>query len=134
MSFERAGVRWEALAAFATILERLHRNCGEEIQRTPAKLVERYTVEERTLYVKRYLHGVSASRPLKYIFKHPRSWREWLLAHRLEVIGVPIVTHVAHGERWSWRGLEESILVTEGLPGYAALSNRADAGTPEVQR
>src|SRR5690606_9618852 len=43
--------------------------------------------------------------------------QEWMLAQQLEQLRIPVVRHVALGERWSKGGLAESILITEGFPG-----------------
>ncbi len=94
---------------------------GDVIKRTPFKSVTRHSVLGRTFYVKRYLHAADPFRPLKYLVRPPRSRLEWRMARRLAALGVSTVEHWAHGERWSLRGLIESILVTEGPPGFSHL-------------
>jgi len=67
--------------------------------------------------VKRYRHHAGPLRPLKYFFKHSPAREEWELSHRLEALAVPIVRHLALGERWTAAGLQEAVLFTEGFPG-----------------
>lgn len=115
--FHKAGVRWEAREEMVPVLPGLVGAPGTEVKASPAKVVTRHVVEGRTYFVKRYRHGAVAWRPAKYLFKASPARVEWRLARVLEERGVPIVRHLALGERWSWRGLEESLLVTEGFPG-----------------
>ena len=82
-----------------------------------AKLVAVHQTPEREFFVKRYRHFASPLRPLKFFFKHSQARQEWKLAEAMEKLGVPIVKHVALGERWSQLGLLESILITEKFDG-----------------
>ena len=131
---EHADIRWEASPEFPRFLRQLPQARRLEITRTPTKLVEQYDLPGASLFVKRYLHGVRRFRPCKYFLRRPRSRREWQRADRLEALGVPVVPHLAHGERWSWRGLEESLLVTEGLPGFTVVSSQMDTTAADLQR
>jgi len=130
----RDDIKWQALPKFARLLPQLKQARRIEITRTPTKLVEQYVLPGTALFVKRYLHGVHRFRPVKYFVRRPRSKREWQLADRLEALGVPVVPHLAHGERWSWRGLEESLLVTEGLSGFTVVSKYIDTAAANFQR
>jgi len=87
------------------------------IKESPAKLVSVQIVAGREVYVKRYRHAAIWLRPLKFFFKPSQARQEWQLARQLEDLGVPIVRHVALGERWNWWGLQESILITEAFAG-----------------
>jgi serine/threonine protein kinase len=89
----------------------------EVVKDDRAKFVARYEVNGRAFYVKRYRHGAFALRPAKFLVKHSQARQEWLLAVELEKRGVRIVRHVALGERWSARGLVESVLITEAFDG-----------------
>lgn len=68
-------------------------------------------------YVKRYRHAAAGLRTLKFFFKPAQGRHEWRLAQELARRGIPAVDHLAHGERWTWRGLEESILITGAFDG-----------------
>ncbi|HEU0010077.1 MAG TPA: lipopolysaccharide kinase InaA family protein [Verrucomicrobiae bacterium] len=114
---KRDGIRWELTPECGPLLASLLAQAGRVIKESPAKRVSAHDVAGRTYYVKRYRHDAVALRSLKYLFKTPPARREWRLARRLEALGVPVVRHVAHGERWSWLGLRESILITEGFDG-----------------
>lgn len=114
---ENDGVRWELQPDFAPLLESLLHSPGQTVKQSPVKRVTRHEVAGKTFYIKRYLHHAVALRPLKYFFKPTQAREEWQLAGELEARQIPIVRHVALGERHSWRGIEESILVTEGFDG-----------------
>lgn len=118
---ENDGVRWELQPDFAPLLESLLHSPGQTIKASPVKRVTRHEISGKIFYVKRYLHHAVALRPLKYFFKPTQAREEWRLAHELEARQIPIVRHVALGERRSWRGVEESILVTEGFDGVQLL-------------
>lgn len=117
MQLAAHGLEWELEPAFAPWLERVWDSPGRTVKESPVKLVTRHDLDGRTFYVKRYRHAAAGLRPLKFLFKPAQSRREWRLAQELTRRGVPIVTHLAHGERWSWRGLAESVLITEGFDG-----------------
>ena len=114
---ERDGIRWELTPECEPILASLLAQPGRVIKESPAKRVSAHEIDGHTYYVKRYRHDAVALRSLKYILKTPPARREWRLARQLEALGVPVVRHVAHGERWNWLGLRESILITEGFDG-----------------
>jgi tRNA A-37 threonylcarbamoyl transferase component Bud32 len=79
--------------------------------------VTRHAVAGRVFYVKRYRHHAVPFRPWKFLFKASQAKSEWELAQQLEKRDVPIVSHLALGERWSKGGLLESILITAGFEG-----------------
>jgi tRNA A-37 threonylcarbamoyl transferase component Bud32 len=114
---KKNGVRWEVLADTALALDEILAAAGAKVKEDRTKSVTIHSVRDKTYYVKRYRHAAVAFRPLKYFFKPAPARREWALAQKLEALGLPMVRHVALGERWSWRGLLESILITEGFDG-----------------
>lgn len=114
-------MRWELVPDVEPLLPRLLESGGDLVKRSPMTCVRRCAVEGRVFYVKRYQHANRWWWPFKYFFQSPRSRREWQLAPKLEALGVSIVPHLAHGERWSARGLLESVLITEGVGDYASL-------------
>jgi tRNA A-37 threonylcarbamoyl transferase component Bud32 len=114
---DKNGVRWEMQPDIALVLDEILTLSGSTIKEAPAKLVTVHSVRGKTYYVKRYRHSAVALRPLKFFFKPSQARQEWELAQKLETLGLPIVRHVAIGERWSWRGLLESMLITEGFDG-----------------
>ena len=114
---KRDGIRWDLTPECEPLLAPLLAQPGRVVKESPAKRVSAHELDGRTYYVKRYRHDAVALRSLKYLLKTPPARREWRLALRLEALGVPVVRHVAHGERWNWLGLRESILVTEGFDG-----------------
>lgn len=109
------GFQWEAQPTFAPWLARVLGSPGRVVKESPVKTVTRHELDGRAFYIKRYRHGVVALRPLKFFFKPSQSRHEWRLANELTQRGIPIVTHLAHGERWTWRGLLESVLITENF-------------------
>lgn len=114
---ENDGVRWEIQPDFAPSLDALLKTPGEIIKESPVKRVTRHQLGADSFYIKRYLHHTVPLRPLKFFFKPTQARQEWQLAQQLEARQIPIVRHVALGERRSWRGIEESILITEGFDG-----------------
>ena len=110
------GVRWEVDSPLAPRLDDLLRSAGQIIKESPAKRVRRHELDGRTFFVKRYRHEAVGLRPWKFFFKPSQARQEWRLAQRLEALGVPVVRHLALGERWRW-GLRESLLITEGFDG-----------------
>jgi tRNA A-37 threonylcarbamoyl transferase component Bud32 len=114
---EKNGVRWELVAGFAPILDEVLRSPGKLIKESPAKVVTRHCLPGGNFYVKRYRHDAVPLRPLKFFFKRSQAKQEWELAHELQRRGVPVVEHVALGERRSRGGLQESILITAGFEG-----------------
>ncbi|MCD6340250.1 MAG: hypothetical protein J7M29_12830 [Verrucomicrobia bacterium] len=113
----QAGFRWEADPDFAPHLGEALAGLARVVKESPAKQVSLHRAACGEFYVKRYRHTVEFWRPLKFLFKPSQARREWRLARRLAARGVPVVRHVALGERWTWRGLEESVLITEAFPG-----------------
>ena len=111
------GLRWEAEEDFARLLPRVLSAPFEVVKESPFKLVARASIDGKTCYIKRYRHDRHPLRPLKFFLKSSQARHEWDLARQLADRDIPIVHHLAHGERWSWRGLRESILITESFPG-----------------
>lgn len=112
------GFRWQLADDFAPLLDELLRTTPAAVVKDDrAKFVARYEIRGRAFYVKRYRHGAFALRPAKFFFKRSQAAQEWRLAEELEKRGVPIVRHVALGERWTARGLVESVLITEAFDG-----------------
>lgn len=114
---ENDGVRWELQPDFAPSLDSLLKSRGETVKASPVKRVTRHHVDGRIFYLKRYLHHAVPLRPLKFFFKPTQARQEWELAQQLEARRIPIVRHVALGERRTWSGVQESILITEGFDG-----------------
>jgi tRNA A-37 threonylcarbamoyl transferase component Bud32 len=114
---EQDGVRWELQPEFAPLLDELLSSPGETVKQSPAKHVTRHRAGGKSFYIKRYFHHAVPLRPLKFLFKKTQARREWELAQQLEARHIPIVRHVALGERRVWSGVLESILVTEGFDG-----------------
>ena len=127
---ENDGVRWELQPDFAPLLDEVLTSPGEMVKESPVKRVTRHHTGEKVFYVKRYLHHAVPLRPLKFFFKSSQARQEWRLAQQLEARGIPIVRHVALGERRTWSGVQESILVTEGFAGVEA--NRASNVDPSA--
>jgi tRNA A-37 threonylcarbamoyl transferase component Bud32 len=110
--------RWQLADDFAPLLVDLWRADPVEVVKDDrAKFVARYEVNGRAFYVKRYRHGSFALRPAKFVVKRSQARHEWQLAGELEKRGVRVVRHLALGERWSARGLMESVLITEAFDG-----------------
>jgi tRNA A-37 threonylcarbamoyl transferase component Bud32 len=114
---EHDRIRWELQPDFAPLLEDVLKSAGETVKESPVKRVSRHVAGGKTFYVKRYLHHAVPLRPLKFFFKPTQAQREWDLAQELEARNIPIVRHVALGERRTWAGTLESILITEGFEG-----------------
>ncbi len=114
---ERDGIRWELQAGVEPCLARLLAEPGRVVKEAPAKRVSAHEIEGRVFYVKRYRHEALALRSWKFFLKPSPARKEWERAQQLELLQVPVVRHLAHGERWDWRGLRESILITEGFAG-----------------
>jgi tRNA A-37 threonylcarbamoyl transferase component Bud32 len=113
------GFRWELAPDGERLIDQVFSPSAavDIIKESPAKSVARHSLGEAAWYVKRYRHRAGPLRPLKYWFKPSPARQEWRLAQRLESLRLPVVRHVALGECWSWRGLEESVLITEALAG-----------------
>ena len=111
-------MRWQVADDFAPLLPALLATKAVQVVKDDrAKFVARYEVNGRAFFLKRYRHGAFPLRPLKFLLKRSQGKQEWLLAEKLEKAGLPIVRHVALGERWSARGLVESVLITEAFNG-----------------
>jgi tRNA A-37 threonylcarbamoyl transferase component Bud32 len=111
------GVRWDLQADFAPLLEEVLRSPVQVVKQSPVKQVTKHSHFGREFYIKRYIHRSVSLRPLKYLFKATQAWQEWDLARRLQAREIPVVRHVALGERRTWSGIDESILITEGFDG-----------------
>lgn len=114
---EPSDFQWETAPGFTPRVVEVLASPARIIKGSPAKVVTAHHVSGADFYVKRYLHAAVAFRPLKFYFKASQAQQEWRLAQQLAALNVPIVRHLALGQCWSWRGLEESILVTEGFAG-----------------
>jgi len=112
---EHDGVRWKLQPNFAPLLDELLKSSGETVKESPVKRVTRHRLGEKSFYIKRYFHHAVRFRPLKFFFKATQARQEWELAQQLEAREIPIVHHVALGERRTWSGTQESILITEGF-------------------
>jgi tRNA A-37 threonylcarbamoyl transferase component Bud32 len=128
----RKGVRWHCESSFAPLLEKVLADEGTVIRNNPTKLITRRQVDGTTYYVKHYINESVAGRSLKYFFKASAARREWELAKKIRELEVPIVEHLAYGERWGWNGLRESILITEGFDGPTLVETPVQQ-TPEMQ-
>jgi tRNA A-37 threonylcarbamoyl transferase component Bud32 len=113
----RDGVRWHCEEQFVPQLEVLLLDKGRTTRQSHAKLITVHEVNGVRFFKKHYVNSAVVGRPFKYWFKPSPARREWRLAREIARRGVPVVRHLAYGERWSWRGLEESILITEGFDG-----------------
>lgn len=114
---EQDGVRWELQPDFQPLLQAVLQSPGRVVKESPAKLVTAHTLDGTTYFVKRYRNDAVPLRPLKYFFKHSQAREEWELSQQLDALAIPIVRHLALGERWTATGLQEAILITEGFAG-----------------
>jgi tRNA A-37 threonylcarbamoyl transferase component Bud32 len=121
LELRKNGIRWTLTEDFAPLLDRVLQAPAQVIKESPAKLVTRHATDARAYYVKRYRHGAFLFRPLKFLIKPSQAAQEWRLAAEIDRRQVPIVRHVALGERWSPRGLVESALITEAFDGGVPL-------------
>lgn len=128
-----AGIDWEVDEAFEPRLGRVLSESGSVVKESPAKLVTYHQSDGGGgMYVKRYRNTGMPFRTLKTLFKESHARREWRLANEIALRGIPVVRHLALGERRSALGVEESILVTESFPGEP-LCSYAKRGDPAVQ-
>jgi tRNA A-37 threonylcarbamoyl transferase component Bud32 len=111
------GLRWDVEEDFVPHLPEILSAPVLVVKESPVKLVVRSEIDGLSCYIKRYRHDRHVFRPLKFFWKSSQARHEWDLARQLAERGIPIVRHLAHGQRWSWRGLKESILITEAFPG-----------------
>jgi tRNA A-37 threonylcarbamoyl transferase component Bud32 len=128
------GLRWRIQSDFIPLLPEVLAANGETVKQTDLTRVSRHQVAGRTFYVKRYRFETRALAPVVYAIRCPKSRREWRYAARLQQRGVAVVPHCAHGERWGWRGLMESVVITEGLDGFVPMKGRHDLGSPAFDR
>jgi len=128
LHLKKNGVRWEL--AEDCPLDALLADVGKPVKQTPTKLVTEHRLGDAVYYVKRYRNV--GLRPAKYFFKPSEARNEWTLAGQYAALGIPLVRHLALGERWSAFGLHESILITEGFAGEP-LSRSGNDQRREVQ-
>jgi tRNA A-37 threonylcarbamoyl transferase component Bud32 len=126
------GARWRIQDGFETILPDLLKHHGTVVKESPAKLVTKHELNGAVYYVKRYRNDVVPFRPLKYFFKRSHARREWDNAQTMESMGIPVVPHLAMGERWTATGLQESILITRAFRGIS-LQDYGGNQDPTVQ-
>jgi len=130
--FNRNGVRWQLDPDFAPTLDQVLGDAGQIVKESPAKRVTLHHVGGRAFYVKRYRNDAVPLRGAKFFFKPSHSRREWHLALEIQRRGVPLVRHLAYGERWAVTGLCESLLITEAFDGQSLLEF-PDRGASETQ-
>jgi tRNA A-37 threonylcarbamoyl transferase component Bud32 len=118
-------IRWEVAPDFEPLLPAVLASSFRVVKESQAKLVAEHRVGDTSFFVKRYRHFAVPLRPLKFFFKASQAREEWRFAQAVEERGIPVVRHVALGERWTVSGLQESILITEGFAGVPA--NEAQA-------
>ena len=111
---------WELTPDFAPLLPSLLATSARVVKESEAKLVTEHTLDGRGYFIKRYRHFAVPFRSWKYLFKASQAREEWQLAQALAHRQVPVVRHVALGERRNWRGVLESILITEAFAGVPA--------------
>ncbi len=128
---EKETFRWEIIPGFKPLLATILADPGEIVKRSHLSSVTRHSLGGKTYYRKIYFHNATLAGSLKYFFKSPASRIEWQLAPQLQESGIRVVPHLAHGELWNWRGLQESILITEGPVGFEPL--KLAAPSPVVQ-
>ncbi|HVM59370.1 MAG TPA: lipopolysaccharide kinase InaA family protein [Verrucomicrobiae bacterium] len=126
-------MNWEAREDFVPLLSSVLESPGEAVKNSGITSVTRHHLGDRQFYVKTQSHGQRWWWPLKYFFKAPRGRDEWRLAGRLERFGIPVVPHLAYGERWGRSGLRETTLITEGLAGYLPLPKATDLNDSTFQ-
>ena len=124
-------MRWLLQPDFAPLLDGLLKSPGETVKESPVKRVTRHQLGEKSFYIKRYFHHAVPLRSLKFFFKTTQARQEWDLSQQLEARKIPIVRHVALGERCTWSGTQESILITEGFDG-ATLTMAPDVNLQAV--
>lgn len=127
------GLRWECAPVFESLLSEVLREPGEAVKTSSATTVTRRRLANREFYIKRYRHERRGLSPIAYFIRSDKSRREWRFAPEFQTRGIAVVPHLAHGERWGWYGLLESVLITEGLPGYVSLLAFPGSRTPAFQ-
>ncbi|MCG3150016.1 MAG: 3-deoxy-D-manno-octulosonic acid kinase [Verrucomicrobiae bacterium] len=113
--YKKNGIAWEIAPDFADRLDAVLAAPGQPVKQTPTKLVTEHRLGDAIYYVKRYRNP--GLRPLKFHFKPAEARNEWQLAGQYAALGIPLVRHLALGERRNMLGIAESILITEGFPG-----------------
>ena len=126
-------LRWQVQPEFAALLGDVLASEGETVKQTDLTRVSRHRMGDRIFYIKRHRYETRAMSPTVHAVRSPKSRREWRYAAQLKQRGVAVVPHLAHGERWGWRGLLESVLVTEAPTGYQPLTTVAQPTTPDLQ-
>lgn len=129
-----AGFRWLLAPGFEPLLKRVFDMEGEDIKRTPERWVVRCSVAGRVFYRKHVRYSLRWIAPSSFWFRQPRSRVDWQLAARLRDLKVPVVPFLAYGERWTWRGLAETVLITEGPPGFRPLHLECDLSGDTIQQ
>jgi tRNA A-37 threonylcarbamoyl transferase component Bud32 len=104
---------------FRPLLEAVLASPGSIVRESPARTVTFHRLGDRAYYIKRYWMGRSLWRRLLFLVRRPPGEAQWDAGLRLERLGVPVVRFLACGLRRSFRGLEESILITEGFDGVS---------------
>ncbi len=128
------GVKWEFESGFQKTLERLLASEVTEIKKGALRSVHRVTLESGEYYLKRtfFRPGFFAS-ALAFVTA-ARVRADWRLSRKLPGLGVPVAPALAYGERWDWRGLVETVLVTLGPPGFVPLRTLSDPPSADLQR
>lgn len=122
------GIRWELTVDFAPLLAAVLATPGRTVKESAAKLVTVHATGGEDYFIKRYRHAAVPLRSFAYRFKKSPARVEWELAQKLATRDVPVVRHLALGERWRGLGLSESILITEGFAGTDLTRFRDDPG------
>lgn len=117
LDLKRHGIDWRLVPDFEPHLDRVVAEGGQIIKQTPTKLVTMHQVAGATVYLKRYRNNGVRFRPLKYFFRESEAKKEWALAEQVIARGIPVVRHLAVGERWTATGLQESLIITAGFDG-----------------
>jgi tRNA A-37 threonylcarbamoyl transferase component Bud32 len=134
MRHEYQDMCWLLAPGFEALLSSVLSSPGTSIKDTLVTAVTRHAVAGRTFYVKQYRHGMRPLAAPIYLIRQPKSQREWRHAAALQARGLRVVPHLAYGERWSWRGLLQTTLITEGLAGFASLDTLPDTSANAIQR
>lgn len=132
IELEQDGIKWTVAPDFQPHLARTLADAGQVVKSTPTKLVTVHQVGGRTVYLKKYLNAAKWLRPLKYYFKASEARSEWALAAEVKRRGIPVVPHLAVGEKWTRGGLQESLIITEGFDGVR-LDKFPEPHTDELQ-
>jgi tRNA A-37 threonylcarbamoyl transferase component Bud32 len=125
---------WRIAPGFEGKLDAILSSPGEPVKESASRSVFCHRFDARRYYVKRVSHRIGSLRSARYLFKTPRSRKEWIFGRQLPVLGIPAVPLIAYGERRDWRGLAESILNTAGPEGYESLHLSPELTSSKVQR